>query len=112
MWSYAASLPLFVPANTAGEVWVRVRVEVRQGEAGIGVLDRSETAFQDRAFVSARAEERTIFLRITNPREAQSLIIENSSPDGSPAEILLREVKVLAEPVVKGSEPVRIAERV
>lgn len=74
-WSYAASFPLSVQDHSNCETWLRVRLKVLQGEIGIGVLDRSETSFQDRPFVSASGEEQTIFVQITNPVNCHSLII-------------------------------------
>jgi organic radical activating enzyme len=96
-WAYAAFLPLKIPADTAGQLWVRIRATVQQGEAGFGVLNRGGTAFQDRAFAAAREEDYKIFLKISQAADAESVVIENSTPGGEPAEILLREVTVLSE---------------
>jgi organic radical activating enzyme len=98
-WSYAAAVPLSIPSNTAGEIWVRIRTRVVRGEGGFGLLNRAGTAFQDRSFVAAGAEFRTIFLEIADAADAESLIIQNSTPDGQAAEILLEEVTVLGQPV-------------
>lgn len=95
-WSYAAAIPLTIPEDAAGEIWVRIRATILRGEAGFGLLNRAGTAFQDRHFASAGEEVQTIYLQIANSADLQSLIIENSTPDGSRAEILLEEVKVLA----------------
>ncbi len=97
-WSYAAALPLNVPSNVTGETWVRIRTRVLQGEGGFGLLNRLGTAFQDRGFVAAGTEIKTIYLRIVDAADVQSLIIQNSTLDGQAAEILLEEVAVLATP--------------
>jgi organic radical activating enzyme len=97
-WSYAAALPLSIPSNMAGEIWIRIRATVLQGEGGFGLLNRAGTAFQDRSFVAAGTETRTIFLQIADAADADSLIIQNSTPDGRVAEILLEEVTVLESP--------------
>lgn len=39
-WSYATVLPLAIPSNVAGELWVRIRTRVVKGEGGFGVLSR------------------------------------------------------------------------
>jgi len=97
-WSYAAALPLAVPSDMSAEAWVRIRTRVLRGEGGFGVLNRSGTAFQDRSFVAAGTEIRTIFLQIADTADVQSLIIQNSTLDGQAAEILLEDVTVLAPP--------------
>lgn len=97
-WEYAAALPLAIPLNIAGEIWVRIRMKVLQGEGGFGVVNRGGTAFQDRGFVAAGTEIRTIFLQIVDAADVESLLIQNSTPDGQAAEILLEEVSVLGQP--------------
>lgn len=97
-WSYAAALPLAIPSSVTGEVWVRVRAMVLRGEGGFGLLNRAGTAFQDRAFIAARGEIGTIFLQVADGADVESLIIENSTPDGQTAEILLEDVTVLGLP--------------
>jgi hypothetical protein len=71
---------------------------VLHGEGGFGVLNRAGTAFQDRSFLAAGTEMRTIFLQITDAADAGSLIVQNSTADGQAAEILLEQVTVLGPP--------------
>jgi len=97
-WSYAAAFPLAIPAEQAGEVWVRIRATVLQGECGLGLLDRTNTTFQDRSFLAVGSEPTTVFLQVTNAAGAESLIIQNGAPNDRPSEIMLEEVTVLAEP--------------
>ncbi|MGA3235076.1 MAG: hypothetical protein ABSG03_02135 [Bryobacteraceae bacterium] len=97
-WSYAAVLPLAIPPSVAGEIWVRIRTRVVKGEAGFGLLNRGGTAFQDRSFIAAGPEVRTIFLQSADAADVESLIVQNSTLDGQAAEILLEEVTVLAPP--------------
>ncbi len=97
-WSYAAALPLAFPSNAAGEFWVRIRARVLLGQAGFGLLNRDGSAFLDRSFVVSGKETLAIFLQIADPADAQSLIIQNATPDGQAAEILLEEVTVLGPP--------------
>jgi len=97
-WSYAAAFPLLIPSDGSGEIWVRIRTRVLLGEGGFGLLNRAGTAFQDRSFVPAGTEMRTIFLQITDAADAGSLIIQNSTADGQAAEILLEQVTVLGSP--------------
>lgn len=96
-WSYAALVPIdALPAGIA-EIWVRVRARVSAGEAGFGLLNRAGDAFHERAFVSAGAERITLYLRSSTPSDVASVIIQNSSPDGEPAELELLDVSVLAD---------------
>jgi len=97
-WSYAAVVPLSIPANLDGEVWVRVRARVLQGEGGFGLFESTGTYFQDRALVGAGTEVQTIFLQVADPANAAYLIVQNSTPDGQPADILLEELAVLGPP--------------
>jgi organic radical activating enzyme len=97
-WSYAALVPLTIPSNLGGEVWVRIRTRVLQGEGGFGLFERTGTEFQDRAFVAAGTETQTFFLQVTDPATVAYLIIQNSTLDGQPADILLEEVTVVGPP--------------
>jgi organic radical activating enzyme len=96
MWAYAAAFPLVIPAGAAGEIWVRIRVMVVRGESGFGLLNRSGTAFQDRGFLGASPELQTIYLKVTDPRDLASLIVQNATPDGNAAEITIENVAVFA----------------
>jgi SAM-dependent methyltransferase len=95
-WAFAASVPLNIPGDSTGEMWVRVRATVLQGEGGFGLLNRAGNAFQDRIFLASHPEARTIHLRIWDLTDLQGLIIENTTPDGTPAEILVEDIQVLA----------------
>ena len=98
-WSFAAAFPLAIPADTNGEIWVRVRATVVRGECGFGLLNGARTGFQNRTFLAAGPESRTIYLRVEDATDLESVIIENSTPDGERAELLLEEVQALAAPV-------------
>jgi organic radical activating enzyme len=97
-WSYAADVPLSIPSNAGDEIWVRVRARVLKGECGLGLLNRAGTDFQDRSFVTSTSNSQTIFLQVADASDVQSLIIQNSTPDGQEAEILLDDVAVLGPP--------------
>jgi organic radical activating enzyme len=98
-WSWAAAIPLIFPQEIPGEFWLRIRATVSQGEAGFGILNKEGTSFQDRCFLPAGPERRTVFLQVSNPPNASSLIIENSAAGGTPAGILLDTVTVfVAQP--------------
>ncbi len=97
-WSYAAAIPLTIPAAITAEIWVRIKATVLRGEAGFGLLNGAGTAFQDRSFLAAGSEAGMIYLEIADAADLAYLIIENSTPDGSRAEILLEEVTALILP--------------
>jgi organic radical activating enzyme len=94
-WAYAVAIPMIIPSGTTGEVWVCIRTRVIRGEAGFGVLNLEGTAFQDRVYLTAGTDMQTIYLQVLDPADAKILIIQNSTPDGQPAEILLEQVSVL-----------------
>lgn len=100
-WSYAAVVPLQIPSNLDGQIWVRIRTRVLQGEGGFGLFERSGIEFQDRALLGVRGEVQTIFLQVMDPATAAYLIIQNATPDGQPADILLEEVTVLGPPRIR-----------
>jgi hypothetical protein len=85
-----------LPAGIA-EIWVRVRARVSAGEAGFGLLNRAGDAFHERAFLRADAEAITLYLRSSEPADVASVVIQNSSPDGEPAEVELFDVSVLVD---------------
>ena len=95
-WSWAAAIPLSLPREIVGTIWLRIRATISQGEAAFGILNSEGTSFQDRCFLAAGPDRRTVFLKVYNPSNASSLIIENSTADGSVAGILLDTVTALA----------------
>ena len=90
-WAYAADFPLSIPSGVVGQIWVRVRAVVLSGEAGFGLLNLAGTEFQDRGFAVAGPKLHTIYLEIKDATDLRSLIIQNATPDGKSAEILLEE---------------------
>lgn len=100
-WAYAAAVPLTIPADPALDIWVRVKAVVLRGEAGFGLLNRAGTAFQDRSFVAAGLEARTLYLEVADAADLGSLIVENATPDGGRAEIVLEEVTAVALPPLR-----------
>jgi 2-polyprenyl-3-methyl-5-hydroxy-6-metoxy-1,4-benzoquinol methylase len=90
-WAYAAEIPLSIPSGAVNQIWVRVRAVVLKGEAGFGLLNRAGTEFQDRGFAAVGPKHRTIYLEIKDATDLRSLIIQNATPDGKSAEILLEE---------------------
>lgn len=95
-WSYAAVIPISIPSQLNGEIWVRVQARMLQGDGGFGLFERTGIEFQDRAVLAACNEVQTIFLRAANPATLAYLIIQNLTADGQPAHILLEGVAVLA----------------
>ncbi|MBS1855716.1 MAG: hypothetical protein JST11_10150 [Acidobacteria bacterium] len=94
-WSWAASLPLAVDPAPDISAWLRIRTTVQEGEGGFGVLNSGGGSYQDRCFLPADNLARTVFLKLSSPAKASSLIVENSTADGTRAEILLHSIDVL-----------------
>jgi SAM-dependent methyltransferase len=67
------------------------------GEGGFGLLDRAGKTFQERAFVSAGPQVRTIYLKVRDASDLQCLVIENAGLEGKRSEILVDDVTVLIE---------------
>jgi hypothetical protein len=94
-WSWAASIPIQLPTRPLGEVWLRIQAIVSEGETGFGILNQRTDSFQDRCFVRASPDTQTVYLRVLNPVDARSLIVENSTCDGRAAKLQLESVTVL-----------------
>ncbi len=104
-WAYAAVIPLTIPSGLVGDLWVRVRAAVLDGEGGFSLLNRAGDDYQDRIFVDANPSMRTIFLRVKDAADVRDVIIQNAKPDGKSGEILLEGVSVYVDEGVEDGRP-------
>jgi len=93
-WAYAAELPLAIPMHLPGAIWIRIRVRVLRGACAFGLLNQNRSAFQHRRILQPHEQDQTVFLHAEDRSSARSVIIENATPDGQPAEIDLSEACV------------------
>ncbi len=109
-WSYVALLPMEFPRNQ-DEVWIRLRVQILQGEAAFGVLNWDDKHFDDRKVLNSEDEIRgmvdEVMLDVAHPSEAKKLIIETGSLDER-TELTIQDIAVFAHPgstLLKASAP-------
>ena len=95
-WAYAASLPLPFVEGERGTAWIRISARVLKGSAGFGILNRSEKAFYARTTLGPTMKFRDITLKVEHPEDSRKLIIENDTPGGGPADLLVSGVSLIA----------------
>lgn len=99
-WGYAAK---FQPReeNRRGPLWIRVRVDVRSGPVGIGILNRQGDDFLSRKSILAPGTV-TIDLRVPYPELVGDLVVQ-SWEEGEPANVTIDAITVLTpRPAVDG----------
>jgi SAM-dependent methyltransferase len=104
-WAYAAVIPLTIPTDLIGPVWVRVRAAVLDGHACFGLLNCAGDDCQERIFVDADPSTHAIFLRLKDAGDVSGVVIQNSRPDGKGGEILLEGVSVYVDEGVEDGRP-------
>lgn len=97
-WTYAAYELLPFSSQDRDKVWIRVSAKILSGQAGFGILNRSENAFLTRTTVGPSAGYSTAMLEVEHPEDAGKLIIENDTPGGSKADLVVSDIKMLARP--------------
>ncbi len=95
-WAYAAAQPLPFDSGDSGEVWVRVSAKVLHGTAGFGVLTRDESKFAVRTSVAPSSSFHDVVLMLAHPEDSSKLIIENDTPGGQNAEVLIAKISLFA----------------
>jgi hypothetical protein len=94
-WAYAASFSINMPPALTGRVYALVRARVLKGQIGVGVLDRGGNSFLVERKVVPSPAMTNIYLRLFSPDRSEALIFRNSSPDGTPSEILVEDVELV-----------------
>jgi hypothetical protein len=95
-WSYAAYLPLKLPLAQPGKVWVRISAKVLSGTVGFGILSSDGRRFHTRTSLEQSPETRELTLPLDHPADSDKLIIENDTPGGQKADVVVSQVTVLA----------------
>ena len=79
-------------------MWLRLSAKVKRGQAAFGVLNGPETDFYMRKVLDASDDFQDVVLEVAHPGESRKLIIENSTPGGAPADLLIRKIELMAKP--------------
>jgi FkbM family methyltransferase len=93
-WSYAAEFPVVRDEGQA--VQIRVDVEVRAGEIGVGLLTADETAFHVERLVGAQDGRLSVTMTLAPDERSQKIIVRNVGAAG-PATLVIHDVVI--EPV-------------
>jgi hypothetical protein len=106
-WAYVALAPVEFPGGRDA-YWVRFRLKVAKGQAGLGVLNASETDFYQRTFINQSDDFQDVILPIEHPRESHKLIIQNGERAGQ-LEVFIQDIElytngspVAQNPIEKG----------
>ncbi|MGA3241162.1 MAG: hypothetical protein ABSG03_33265 [Bryobacteraceae bacterium] len=97
-WAYAAYTPLPFASTDRDRVWIRVSAKVLSGQIGFGVLNGSEKAFYTRKTLAPGSGYSIQMLEVDHPEDARKLIIENDTPGGKKADVLISGISLLARP--------------
>jgi hypothetical protein len=97
-WSYAAYEPLPFARGDRDKVWIRISAKVLSGQAGFGILNLSEKAFLTRTTVGPSAGYLSAMLEVEHPEDAGKLMIENDTPGGAKADVMISDIQMFAHP--------------
>jgi hypothetical protein len=97
-YAYAAYTPLPFASTDRDKVWIRISAKVLSGQVGFGVLNGSEKAFYTRTTLGQSSADSTVMLEVDHPEDARKLIIENDTPGGKKADVLIADISLLARP--------------
>jgi len=97
-WAYAAYTPLPFASIDRDKVWIRISAKVLSGQVGFGVLNASEKAFYTRTTIGQSSGYSVEMLEVEHPEDAGKLIIENDTPGGKRAEVVISEISLFASP--------------
>jgi len=96
-WAYAALLSLPKPSREASDYTLAIKLKVREGKVGVGVLNREENDFLFRQPLRAKPEPQTLLIPIRNLSEVGRLVIQNwETPGKSMADLI--SIRLLAAP--------------
>jgi hypothetical protein len=95
-WSSGATIPLHIPSGPHGDLFVRIRARVLNGQVEVGVMDRELKGYQVLRFVDAGPEMTDIYLPVPLPETASSLLFSNSAKGAVASQILVEDVALLA----------------
>jgi len=95
-WSSGATFPLHLPAGPHGDLFVRIRARVLNGQVGVGVLDRNLKGYQVEKFVDAGPEMTDIYLPVPLPETATSVLVRNTAKGAVASQIVIEDVALVA----------------
>jgi hypothetical protein len=97
-WAYAAYEALPFTAADRDKARVRISVKVLRGKVAFGVLSTSEKEFLTRAAVDPSEAFQDVTLEVEHPEDSGKLVVQNETPGGKKAEVLVSRIDLLAYP--------------
>lgn len=91
-WAYIAGLDLGADCIGNGG-WVRVELRGKNGQIGLGILNRAGDDFLVRRFIAPTEEFQSIYLPVEPYGQSGSLIVQNGETS-VPSEVEIRSVKL------------------
>jgi len=95
-WAYAASIPIVLDRTPHAKRLVHIRGRVRQGQIGIGILNRKTNTFQVEKVLNPTPTAVDYYIPTPMPEAADDLIFRNTSFHGAPSEIIVDATEILA----------------
>jgi hypothetical protein len=92
-WAYIGKLDLGVDCVASGG-WVAVELRGKNGQVGVGLLNRVGDEFLVRRWISPGESFQTVYLPVESYREASGLIVQNGQTDGWSG-VEIRSVKLI-----------------
>jgi hypothetical protein len=92
LWSYAAELPLHVPAGASGIV-LKIRARVLAGEIGFGLLAADEKSFVVEQRYAKSGDSIDVVLPAPPGRRTGKLIIRNTAPGGARSGVIVEKIE-------------------
>ena len=97
-WSYAAQIPIRMPAGLAGKRFVLVRARVTEGQVGVGVLDERSNSFLLERELKPSAGMADVYLPLEKPERADLLMIRNVAEGGKPSSVMIEDAALVVSP--------------
>lgn len=108
-WAYAAYEMLPFSGQDRGKAQLRLVVKVLSGNVGLGILSTSEKGFYKRVTLSPSDAFQDVTLDIEHPEDCRKLVVENDTPGGKTAEVVVSRIDLLAYP--SSSVSIRLASK-
>ncbi len=97
-WSNGASIPLHIPSGPHGDLFVRIRARVLNGQVGVGVLDRELKDYLVEKFIDAGPAMAEICLPVPVPEMASTLMLRNTAKGAVASQIVIEDLTLVAAP--------------
>jgi hypothetical protein len=92
LWSYAAALPLHIPAGASGIV-LKIRARVLAGEIGFGLLSADEKSLLVEQRYAKSGDSIDVVLPAPPGGRTGKLIIRNTAPGGARSSVIVEKIE-------------------